>query len=148
MQCAKCKTELPPNAKFCLECGTAVPAGPGVQVQQDIDTVKGSVTGAVVGNGTQSAGLNIEASQKIKTVENGGAVVGVILGDKRPIHVGGQQHYGDDVQGNKHEVHTEGGAYVEGSVNTGGGNFIGRDADVPDKKAPTQKTEQNKNKAE
>lgn len=25
------------------------------------------------------------------------------------------------------QIHTEGGAYVEGSVNTGGGKFVGRD---------------------
>jgi hypothetical protein len=34
---------------------------------------------------------------------------------------------GDIIGGSKREIHTGGGAYIEGSVNTGGGDFVGRD---------------------
>lgn len=38
---------------------------------------------------------------------------------------------GDIVGGSKREIHTGGGAYIEGSVNTGGGDFVGRDKITP-----------------
>lgn len=101
MQCSNCKTELTPNSKFCSQCGTAVPSGTAVQVRQDIGTVKGSVASAVLGEGAAPTGLNIAATQKVDTVESGGVVVGAVMGGEGKVHVGGQQHYGDDVQGDK-----------------------------------------------
>lgn len=101
MQCSNCKTELTPNSKFCSQCGTAVPSGTAVQVRQDIGMVKGNVAGAVLGEGAPPAGLNIATTQKVDSVESSGVVVGAVMGGEGEVHVGGQQHYGDDVKGDK-----------------------------------------------
>ncbi len=126
MQCANCKAELPPNAKFCPQCGTAVPARAGIQVQQDIGTVKGSATGAVLGKASPPAGLDVSTSQKVDAVESGGAVAGAVVGGSAPVHVGGQQHYGDAVQGDKHVTKQSGGVHIEGSAHIGG-DVVGGD---------------------
>jgi hypothetical protein len=40
--------------------------------------------------------------QKVNTVEPDASVIGVVLGSERgQVHVGGQQHYGDEVGGDK-----------------------------------------------
>lgn len=99
MQCANCKTELPPNSKFCPQCGTTVVGDANLQVQQDIGIVKGSVTGAVMGKSMLPAGLHVAANQKVDTVEAGGTVVGTVVGEHAQI--GGERHYGDVVHGDK-----------------------------------------------
>ena len=69
MDCSQCGTPLPETAKFCLECGSpvsAAPSTPGPAVQQGVGVVKDNA-----------------------------AVVGAIQGGKGPVHVGGQQYYGD-----------------------------------------------------
>jgi len=80
MLCTNCKTQLPENAKFCPNCSTPVPNDAGQQMQQDI-------------------------RQKVDAVEESGAVVGTIAGGEGPVHVGGQQQYGDVVHGDKHVYH-------------------------------------------
>jgi hypothetical protein len=125
MQCTNCNTELPANAKFCLECAAPVLASAGIRVNQEIGSVKGSVTGAVLGDDAPPAGLNVAASQKVESVESGGTVVGAVVGEH--AQVGGQRQYGDNIQGNKRVVNTDGGANIEGSVNVHGGDFVGRD---------------------
>jgi len=97
MQCNNCKTELPVHSKLCPECGMAVPGGANLQVQQDIGSVKGDVAGIVLGQGNLPPGLNSTTTQKVDTVESGGTLVGTVVGGKEPVHVGGQQHYGDSI---------------------------------------------------
>jgi len=41
--------------------------------------------------------------------------------------IGGKQHYGDTVKGDKRTVNTGGGTYIEGGVEVSGGDFVGRD---------------------
>jgi hypothetical protein len=129
MQCANCKTELPAQAKFCPECATAVPGGASIRVNQEIGTVKGQVTGVVLGEGEPTAGLNSVTTQNVDSVESGGAVVGTILGGQGPLHVGGQQHYGDNVLGDKRLVHTDN-SIQTGNITDSTGVAIGHGARV------------------
>lgn len=100
MLCTNCKTELPSNAKFCLECGTPVPKPTGLQVDQKVTSVKGDVTGLAAADRATTAGLDADISQDIGTVESGGAVVGTAIGGPGGnVHVGGQQSYGDVYSG-------------------------------------------------
>jgi hypothetical protein len=122
MQCPNCKTELPPNSKFCSQCGTAVPGDANLQVQQDIGIVKGSVTGAVLGEGMLPAGLNVAASQKVDTVEAGGTVVGAVVGEHAQLS--GQRQYGDVVHGDK----IGGGEITVGNITDSTGIAIGNSA--------------------
>ncbi|MCX6032990.1 MAG: zinc ribbon domain-containing protein [Chloroflexi bacterium] len=131
MRCDVCHGELPSGAKFCPQCGAAVESRAGIQVRQKVGSDRGEVVGAVLGERAAAARLDAGVSQEIETVEAGGAAVGAIVGGSAsPIHVGGQQHYADTVQGDKHVVNTAGGAYVGRSVHTGGGAFVGRDQRV------------------
>ena len=109
-----------------------------VKVTQNIRTVQGSVVGVIVGADVLNriAGLSggsavADVHQTVEAVESGGEVVGAVVGsEKGVIHVGGQQQYGDVVNGGKTQVNTGGGAYVGGDVHTGGGGFVGRDKHV------------------
>jgi hypothetical protein len=129
MNCIKCQAELPAEARFCPNCGTPVPRDTSIRVEQEIEDVSGEVVGTILGGDGIPAGLDSNTIQRIDRVGSGGSVVGTILGDKGNIHVGGQQQYGDTVQ-NKQEIYTGGGTFVDGSVNTGGGDFVGRDQHV------------------
>ncbi|MFC1878752.1 hypothetical protein ACFLZW_02450 [Chloroflexota bacterium] len=113
MLCQNCKTELPRNAKFCPECAMPVPKQAGLGVDQDVDTVKGDLTGVVAASGSAISGIQADIEQNIGTIESGGAAAGAVIGGEGGnVHVGGQQSYGDQVQGPKQEIHTEGGDYV------------------------------------
>ena len=136
MYCTNCGTKLPEGAMFCAKCGTAAPKQtdlaqrPGITVDQHVDTNEGQVVGLTVGKGALQGGLNADVKQDIGVVKEGGAVVGTILGAEGPVHVGGQQSYGDTVHGPKTQVDTGGGTYIAGGVNTGGGDIVGRDKQV------------------
>ncbi len=127
MLCTNCNQQLPEGAKVCPNCKKPVPGGTSIQVAQNVGTVKGEVVGTILGKVAPTAGLSASTSQEIDTVAEGGSVVGTIIGGEGgQVNVGGQHHHGDIVQGDKQEVHTEGGAYVQGDVTTGG-DFVGRD---------------------
>jgi hypothetical protein len=132
MECAKCGKELPGEYKFCPRCGTPVSQGSNIQVEQDIGTIEGGAVAGATMSGGATSGLGVSVGQDVHTVKDG-AMVGAVVGDPgSTIHVGGEQHYGDQVQGDKvgHDknvVNTEGGAYIGGGVNTGGGAFVSRD---------------------
>ena len=136
MYCKNCGTKLPERAKFCAECGTAAPKQtdpaqrPGITVDQQVETNAGQVVGLTAGKGALQGGLNADVRQDVGVVKDGGAVVGAILGAEGPVHVGGQQSYGDTVHGPKTQIDTRGAAYIAGGVNTGGGDFVGRDKQV------------------
>lgn len=105
MICAKCNHELPAQAKFCPNCATPVPHPSTIQVQQDVGTVKGAVTGMILGTDTVTSAINAGTAQRIETVESGGAAVGAIIGDKEsPIYVGGEQHYDQRTEGDQINV--------------------------------------------
>jgi ribosomal protein L12E/L44/L45/RPP1/RPP2 len=95
MRCANCEIELPQDASFCPKCGAHVPAGVSIQVRQDVRAVQGEVVGAILGQDTAPAELDAGVTQQVDTVEEGGAVVGAIVGAEGPVHVGGEQHYVD-----------------------------------------------------
>ncbi len=140
MFCIHCGKELSDDAKFCVNCGKPVnatqaapeagqPGGTRVAVRQDVGKVEGGQVAGSLLSGGAAPGLSSNVEQKVDTVGQGGAVVGTVVGGKdTPIHIGGQQQYGDTVQGDK--ISTGGGAYVAGGVNTGGGDFVGRDKRV------------------
>ncbi|MBN1146202.1 MAG: zinc ribbon domain-containing protein [Anaerolineales bacterium] len=108
MFCAQCGTKLPEGAKFCPECGAAVKIQPAEA-------------------GMPGAGID----QDIQQVDKGGAALGSLQAEENSHpQVGGERRYGDDVRGDKQEIHTQGGAFVAGQVNTAGGDFIGRDKRV------------------
>jgi len=96
-------------------------------VDQHVGTNEGQLVGFSAGEGALRGALNADVGQDIGVIKDGGAVVGAIPGAEGPVHVGGQQSYGDTVYGPKTQVDTGGGAYVAGGVSTGGGNFVGRD---------------------
>lgn len=128
MFCIYCGTRLADDAQFCHQCGKPVSNAGGMQIKQAVGDVKGSVTGLAAGKAALPGGLSASVDQEVDTVEAGGALAGVVLGgESGNIHIGGQQQYGDTVQGNKQKIATEGGAYIAGSVSTNGGDFVGRD---------------------
>jgi hypothetical protein len=114
MYCTNCSTKLPEGAKFCAECGTAAPKQaaptqrpgmmPSITVDQHVETNEGQVVGLDAGKGALQGGLNADVNQDIGLIKDGGAVVGAILGAEAPVHVGGQQNYGDVVLGGKTTV--------------------------------------------
>jgi hypothetical protein len=126
MLCTNCKFELPSQAKFCPNCGTPAPSGATIHTRQEIGDVGSNVVGLTIDGNDKLPGINADTTQKIDKVESGGNVVGTVVGGNQPTHIGGQQHYGDDVRGNKESVNTGGGAFVGGSVTTSG-DFVGRD---------------------
>ena len=93
MKCAKCEHELPKNAKFCPECGTAVPAETELKVKQEIKKVKGNVVGTALDDEALPSNLKSFTTQKVESVEKGGSMVGTVVG--KNAQVGGQRQYGD-----------------------------------------------------
>lgn len=103
MKCTECGETLVEGAKFCQYCGAAVKtqpaegeAKPGEVPRTDIQIDVGRI--------------------------DGGQVIGQVNthGDG-PVHIGGEQRYGDDVHGNK--IDLGGGTYIE-SASTGGGDLV------------------------
>jgi hypothetical protein len=128
MFCTKCGTKLPDDAKFCFKCGNPTSSPSGVQVDQKVGTVEGDVTGVTAGEEAASSGLDIGVDQDVDTVEAGGTVTGAVLASPGSrTHIGGTEHHGDVVKGDKRTIKTDGGTYIEGDVSTGGGDFVGRD---------------------
>jgi hypothetical protein len=124
MICQKCQAELPKQARFCNQCGTAAPLHSTVETDQDINTLKGTSIGVVDNQTERRDGLSISSRSKIGTIEEGGTAIGAILGGEGGnVHVGGQQSY------NKREINTGGGSYIGGDVNASG-DFVGRDKTV------------------
>ena len=136
MHCTNCGAKLPEGAKFCAQCGTAVAqqASPthrsGITVDQHVQMNEGQVVGLTAGQGALQDGLNANINQEFGTIKEGGSAVGAILGPQGPVHVGGQQTYGDVVHGPKTPVDTGGAAYVAGGVSVSGGDFVGHDMHV------------------
>lgn len=91
-----------------------------IQVSQEAGVVRGSLTGAMVGDAAL-AGLKgkIGIGQKVDAIGPGGAVVGAVLGTSGPVTIGGQHHTGDNVD-------TGGGAHLGGNIQAGE-DVIGRD---------------------
>lgn len=122
MKCEKCGAALQGEARFCDQCGTPVPSRPAaIHSEQDVDTLRGQAVGVIDNRSGERSG-EVTARQRFGTIEEGGSAVGAVFGGEGgDIHVGGRQNY------ERREVRTEGGAYVEGSVWTAGGDFVGRD---------------------
>ena len=97
MQCRNCKSKLSKEAKFCPECGTPVPTEAAITVNQEIGTVKGTVTGQALNGDNLPSNLQSSTTQKIDSVESGGVVVGTSIGDGQQI--GGQRITMGDVRG-------------------------------------------------
>jgi hypothetical protein len=77
MFCSQCGKKLDDEAKFCSHCGAPVEA-------------------------VQPGGMKVDVHQEVGKVGQGGVVVGSVTGGKdAPIFIGGQQQYGDTVQGDK-----------------------------------------------
>ena len=93
MQCTTCKSELPPKAKFCPECGTPVPVETSIIVQQDVGTVRGTVVGQSLGSAELPPDLISTTTQNVESVESGGILVGTVVGTDPQI--GGQRQYGN-----------------------------------------------------
>jgi hypothetical protein len=128
MLCPKCNHEVADGAKFCSNCGAKMERS-SIEIDQDIGTLKGSATGAVIGEGAATQGISASIGQKVDTVESGGAVVGSIMGSKDShIHVGGEQRYGDTVGGDKVQGDKVGGDKITMGDVSGTGIAIGRGA--------------------
>lgn len=131
MQCKQCGNELPAKAKFCPQCGATVPKPGGIRVDQQAGDVEGDMSGLVAGEGAASSGLDASVNQDVERVDRGGTVTGAVLGERGShTHIGGTEHHGDTVQGDKNEVRTGGGAYIGGNLSMTGGEFVGRDKNV------------------
>jgi hypothetical protein len=128
MQCNHCQTDLPPDAEVCPACGTPVPNPTNLQIDQRARDVEGDVTGLVADDAAARGGLDAGVTQDVGTVHEGGTLTGAVLGGQSSrTHIGGTEHHGD-----RTEVQTEGGAYVDGDVRVTGGDVVGRDQVVPD----------------
>ena len=103
MKCTNCGEMLVEGAKYCQYCGAPVKARPA--------------EGEAKPGGATGADIQIDAGRV-----DGGQVIGQVNahGDG-PLHIGGEQHYGDDVQGNK--IDLGGGTYIE-SASTAGGDLV------------------------
>jgi hypothetical protein len=102
MNCTHCGKDLVEGANFCQYCGTAVKAKPAAS-----ESTSGKAT---------SADIHIDVGH------NEGQVIGqVTASGDQPVHIGGQQRYGDEVKGNK--IDLGGGTYIE-SADTGGGDLV------------------------
>ena len=114
MQCQKCKSELPAEAKFCPQCGTAAPVETKIDVKQEIGRIKGTVVGQALDGDQLPSGLKSTTSQKVDSVESGGTMVGTSIGEGQQI--GGQRQYGD--------------TYHVGNISNSIGVGIGKDVKV------------------
>lgn len=124
MKCSNCGETVVDTAKFCPNCGAKIKQS-GINVDQNVGSVKGAVTGGIFSEKSIDQGINASIGQKVDTVEESGAVVGAVFGsDESNVHIGGQQSYGDNVQGDKQEIHA-GGDYVGGDKV--GGDKVGGD---------------------
>lgn len=125
MNCPNCNAELPENARICSECGTQISTPSGISVEQEVGSVEGEVVGAVLGEDPAGKGGRIDVDQDIEKVEDGGAVVGAIVGaEDSHIHVGGTQEYGDVVEGDV----VEGDQIQVGDISNSSAVAIGRGA--------------------
>lgn len=88
-----------------------------LNVSQRVKKVASRLIGIRIHNLQPGVKANVE--MVIEEVTEGGEAVGMEIG-----HVGGQQNY------HSREIRTGGGTYVEGGVQTGGGEFVGRDKNV------------------
>ena len=128
MKCANCGKLVEAGFKLCPYCGTELKKTADIKVGQDIGSVKGDVTGTILGKGATTGGISASTDQKVDTVESGGTVVGTVVGGgEGNIHVGGEQRYGETIEGDKKVVNTGGGASIGGDVKVEGGDFVGRD---------------------
>lgn len=130
MECSTCHKMIPDQAKFCPECGAAVKRDAAItsEVAQKANKVSGG--GTVVGQ-TMSGGsdADLKTTQDVGEVGPGGTVVGAVVGQPGSTpFIGGEHRHGDDVK-EKNVVDTQGGAFIGGSVTTGG-DFVGRDKTV------------------
>lgn len=130
MFCKSCGKVVADDAKFCSNCGAKVDRA-GISIEQDIATLKGSASGAVVGKGADIHGLDADIDQTVETVESGGAVVGAVVGgEDSHIHVGGEQQYGDTIQGDKVQGDKVVGDKISTGKISGTGVVIGRGGTV------------------
>jgi hypothetical protein len=87
-----------------------------------VEPAAGNVGKAALGRESLPAGLNIMTKQKVNTVEPDASVIGVVVGsESSQVHIGRQQHYGDEVGGDKTTV---------GSVSGSTGVAIGRGSEA------------------
>jgi hypothetical protein len=97
MKCRKCKSQLPVKAEFCPKCGQRVQSdGSLINVQQKADDVKGRVVGAVISDDGSLSNLQSTTSQNVSSIEEGGTVIGTILG--KGAQVDDHRHYGDVIR--------------------------------------------------
>jgi hypothetical protein len=104
MKCTKCGEPLVAGAKFCQYCGAPVQAEPAEP------------------EGEPAAESGLETEIDVERVDKGQVIGRVETHGDQPVHLGGEQHYGDVVQGDK--INTGGGAYFRETIHTGGGDFV------------------------
>jgi len=129
--CTKCGNQLRAGDKFCSSCGQPVqPQDTTIETKQDVDEVKGNITGTVLDERAVGRGVKSTTRQKINTVDEEGNVVGTVLsGEGSTVNVGGQHHTGDMVQGDKVDGDKVGGDKTTvGDISESKGIAIGRDA--------------------
>jgi hypothetical protein len=129
--CTKCGNQLKAGDEFCSNCGQPVqPQETTIETKQDVDEVKGNITGAVLDEEIVGHGLKSTTKQKINTVDEEGNVVGTILSGKGgTVNVGGEHHTGDRVEGDKVGGDKVGGDKTTvGNISESKGIAVGREA--------------------
>lgn len=104
MECTNCGEPLVPGANFCQYCGAPMKAKPAEAEAKP------------------AASSGPDTDIDVDRVDKGQVIGRVDIHSDQPVHLGGEQHYGDDVQGDK--IDTGGGAYFADEINTGGGDFV------------------------
>lgn len=131
--CQNCGNPLKAGDNFCGNCGQPVrPQETTIETKQDIDEVKGNITGTVLDEGAVGRGVKSTTRQKINKVDEEGNVVGAVLSGKGgTVNVGGEHHTGDIVEGDKVDGEKVGGDKITvGDISGGKGFALGRDASV------------------
>ena len=100
--CQNCNQPMDEGAKFCSNCGAKAPKSSQITVNQEAGTVSGTMTGAVLGELGTSVGIESTTNQKVDTISEGGTMVGTVLGGEGTTHIGGQQRYGETIEGDQH----------------------------------------------
>lgn len=123
MKCISCHCDLPDEARFCFNCGNKVVPESTVQVNQEVESIAGSMVGSVLGSAAYSR-FSSTTDQRIHIIEVGGTVVGTVLSDAQQTNIGGAYMHGNTIQGDV----ISGDKFAVEAITDSSGIVLGRDS--------------------